>query len=220
MKNSEEAIERALGGLRDVEAPEGMERRILDGLEGRSVARRRSGWRRFAPVWLAMPSRPVATTSLTCGIAFAGLVAIALAIPAIRRFGHTPAQSLSQPKVNSVSVEPLIPAVPATVAKDAQLRSPEPGARSAVRFVARKNASTAKAARDSDSVALNEMHDASFPAPPMPLTEQERLLLRIVHKGDPVEIAMLDPVARAARDAEEKAAVTNFFEPPTTKGNE
>jgi hypothetical protein len=214
MKNSEETIERVLAGLRDVETPEGMERRILDGLEGRVQAR--SGLGRFAPAWLAMPSRPVATMSLMCGIAFAGLFAIALAIPAIRRFGHTPAQSLSQPKVNSVSVESLIPAVPETVAKNAQLRSSGSGAR----FAARKNAIRTKAVRDTDSVALNEMHDASFPAPPMPLTEQERLLLRIVHKGDPVEMAMLDPAVRAARDAEEKAAVTNFFEPPTTKGNE
>jgi hypothetical protein len=218
MKNSEEAIERVLAGLREVETPEGMERRILAGLEGRVQAR--SGLGRFAPAWLAMPSRPVATMSLMCGIAFAGLFAIALAIPAIRRFGHTPAQSLSQPKVNSVSVESLIPAVPETVAKDAQLRSSESGARSGARFAARKNAIRTKAVRDSDSVALNEMHDASFPAPPMPLTEQERLLLRIVHRGDPVEMAMLDPAVRAARDAEEKAAVTNFFEPPTTKGNE
>jgi hypothetical protein len=69
------------------------------------------------------------------------------------------------------------------------------------------------------------MHGASYPAPPMPLTEQEKLLLRIAHKSDPVELAMLDPVVRAARDAEEKAEVKNFFEPPTTgqsttKGNE
>jgi hypothetical protein len=64
------------------------------------------------------------------------------------------------------------------------------------------------------------MHAASFPAPPMPLTEQEKLLLRIVHRGDPVEMAMLDPAVRAARDAEEKADVARFFERPTTKGNE
>ena len=46
MKNSEEAIERVLAGLREVETPEGMGRRILNGLEGRAAVRTRSGWRR------------------------------------------------------------------------------------------------------------------------------------------------------------------------------
>jgi hypothetical protein len=54
----------------------------------------------------------------------------------------------------------------------------------------------------------------SFPAPPLPLTEQERLLLRIAHRGDPVELAMLDPKMRAARDEEDKAEVQRFFVQP------
>jgi hypothetical protein len=216
MKNSEEAIEKVLAGLRDTEAPDGMERRILKALEDRALARSPSMWRRLRPLWLVAPVRPVATMSLACGIAFAGLFAFALAIPAIRRLGHAPAQSLAQSKMNSVPVGSLPSATPETVAKSAELPSQGSGAR----LIGRKNVSRAKAVRDSDSEALNEMHDASFPAPPMPLTEQEKLLLRIAHKGDPVELAMLDPAVRAARDAEEKADVTKFFEPSTTKGNE
>jgi hypothetical protein len=56
---------------------------------------------------------------------------------------------------------------------------------------------------------------ASHPAPPMPLTEQERLLLRIAHRGDPVELAMLDPLRRAARDVEEQTEFQRFFKPRT-----
>jgi len=37
------------------------------------------------------------------------------------------------------------------------------------------------------------MSSGNHPAPPMPLTEQEKLLLRIAHKGDPEELAMLNP---------------------------
>jgi hypothetical protein len=58
---------------------------------------------------------------------------------------------------------------------------------------------------------------ASHPAPPMPLTEQERLLLRIAHRGDPVELAMLDPMRRAARDVEEQTEFQRFFKPRTTE---
>jgi hypothetical protein len=65
------------------------------------------------------------------------------------------------------------------------------------------------------------MRAPSYPAPPLPLTEQERLLLRIVHKDDPVEMAVLNPVLRAARDAEDQAEFQRFFvkpviEQPTT----
>jgi len=64
---------------------------------------------------------------------------------------------------------------------------------------------------DEDSVAMSEMRAASFPAPPMPLTEEERLLLRMVHKGGPVELAMLDPKMEEMREAEEKAEFQRFF---------
>jgi hypothetical protein len=45
----------------------------------------------------------------------------------------------------------------------------------------------------------------------MPLTEQERLLLRLVHKDDPVELAMLDSKMRALQDLEDKAEFQRFF---------
>jgi hypothetical protein len=46
------------------------------------------------------------------------------------------------------------------------------------------------------------MGAANHPAPPMPLTE---------HKGDPVEMAMLDPMQRASRNVEERAEFQRFF---------
>ena len=55
--------------------------------------------------------------------------------------------------------------------------------------------------------------EPSYPAPPMPLTEQERLLLQIAHRNDPVQVAMLDPVERGLTQARERAATTRFFTP-------
>jgi hypothetical protein len=221
MKNSDEAIAKVLAGLRESEAPDGMERRIQKALEDQATAQSRSVWGGSRPIWSAAPMRPVMTRSLAWGVALSGMFVVVLAIPAIRRLGHGGAQSHSQSKMNSTPAKSLPLAPPEIVAKSAQLPSPKSSARSVIK----KNTSSAKAVRDSDSEALNEMHGASYPAPPMPLTEQEKLLLRIAHKGDPVELAMLDPVVRAARDAEEKADVTKFFEPSTTgqsttKGNE
>jgi hypothetical protein len=76
------------------------------------------------------------------------------------------------------------------------------------------NAESAAAVVDGDSAALDDMHAASRPAPPMALTEQERLLLRLVHKDDPVELAMLDSKVRALQDSEEKTEFQRFFAQP------
>jgi hypothetical protein len=207
MKNSEEAIEKVLMGLRDADVPVGMERRILDGLEKRAAVRGRSGWRQLLPVWLVAPARPFAV-----GVVLAGVFSVALAIPAIRRLGHAPVQA----RRNSAPVESLS-AANSEVAKSAQPGSRRPSVRSLeeVNAGGQKEAETraggTAAALDSDSVALEEMHAASQPAPPMPLTEQERLLLRLVHKDDPVELAMLDSKMRALQDSEDKAEFQRFF---------
>jgi len=208
MKNSEEAIEKMLAGLRDAEAPAGMEHRILEALEDQASVQFRSGWRRLRPIWL--PERRGATVSFACGVAFAGMLAVALVIPAIRRLGHAPTQA----KMNSASVRPL----PPTASAGAATSVPVLPARPNMRWMA--SARRAGIVRDKDSAAVSKRQEASFPAPPMPLTEQEKLLLRIAHKGDPVEVAELNPAVRAARDSEDKAEVKKFFEPSTTGANQ
>jgi hypothetical protein len=129
MKNSGEAIEKVLAGLRNTEALDGMERRILDrltdGLEERAAAQSRSRWRQLLPVWLVAPARPVAVGSLVGGIALAGLFAVALAIPAIRRLGHPPVQ----PKKDVAPLDSLLSAN-SVAAKSAQPASSRSGARS------------------------------------------------------------------------------------------
>jgi hypothetical protein len=212
MKKSGEAIEKVLAGLRDADAPAGMERRILDGLEERAAARSRSGWRGWLPVWLVAPVRPVAVGSLVCGAALAGIFVVALAIPAIRRLGHAPLPV----KGNAVPAGSLRETNP-EAAKRVRPALSRPGSRS-LRVPAEAGETSAggvEAGMDSDSIALDEMHAASQPAPPMPLTEQERLLLRLVHKDDPVELAMLDSMLdsklRALQDSEDKAEFQRFF---------
>ena len=217
MKNSEEAIEKVLAGLRDAESAAGMERRILDqldGLEERAAVRSRSGWLRLRPIWLVAPARPVAVGSLVCGVALAGMFAVALAIPAIRRLGHVPAQGRRSPApVGSVAL-----GASEVAAKSAQPASSRSDVRALeevnagqIKAEGKTNEGSAEAVLDSDSVALEEMHAPSRPAPPMPLTEQERLLLRLVHKDDPVELAMLDSKVRALQDLEDKAEFQRFF---------
>jgi hypothetical protein len=67
---------------------------------------------------------------------------------------------------------------------------------------------------DCDPTAVAEANAPSLPAPPLPLTAQEKLLLRIAHHPNPVELAELDPHQREAAIAEEQAAYKRFFHPP------
>ncbi|MGI4758054.1 MAG: hypothetical protein ACRYGF_14530 [Janthinobacterium lividum] len=55
---------------------------------------------------------------------------------------------------------------------------------------------------------------ASFPAPPLPLTEQERLLLALVRREAPQRLLPLTESSRSATTQREKSAVTEFFAPP------
>jgi hypothetical protein len=211
MKNPEEAIDKVLTGLRDVHAPAGMEGRILGVLEEKASARGGLGWR----MWRMWPEVPAGARYVACGVALAGLFAVALAIPAIRRIGRPATRA----KVNQVRGG-LVSAAPSEMtARDASISMgrQNSGPREMTKVPSTNPAMIGETVRESDSVAVSEMLTPSFPAPPMPLTEQEKLLLRIVHQGDPVEIAMLNPVLRDAQNREEEAEVKRFFEPPTAE---
>jgi hypothetical protein len=239
MKDSDEAVEKVLAGLRECDAPVGMERRILDALEERAAARARPGWWRLRPDWLGLAPRPVAIRSLAWGVAVAGVFAVAIAIPAIRRLGRGSAQSsarsiaqfparsvaqssaqsvarsVEQSHMSPVSAGSLPGASPRDLAESTALPRARVRAGEQAEASEKTDVRSATAVHDGESVAVEEMLAASHPAPPMPLTEQERLLLRIAHKGDPVELAMLDPLRRAARDVEEQTEFQRFFKPRT-----
>ena len=52
---------------------------------------------------------------------------------------------------------------------------------------------------------------ASYPAPPLPLTEQERLLLRLAHRRDAENMAVLNREVQAAQMAKATAQFQQFF---------
>lgn len=194
MENPEKAIERVLEGLRDAEAPVGMERRIVEAVRERVAEGAGHGWLR-RPIWLE-------TRRVGWG---AGAVAVLVAVAMLYTMRRAPEMVqrravAGMPAVGSkVAVENGGPLRPGGTGRQ-NVREPL--------GMSRVRRASARVVDDSDSVAL---HASNHPAPPMPLTEQERLLLRIVHKGDPVEMAMLDPMVRAARNVEEQAEFQRFF---------
>src|SRR5487761_992769 len=153
MKNSEEAIEKVLAGLRSSDAPAGMERRILEAVQNRTSTGSRTGWRRLRQIWLEIQTPTLVTRSLACGVAVAGIFAVVLAILAIHWPGRTPAQS----KRNSDTVASLPPRPSEVVAESAQ----PPAPRSSVRLREKTKVRRANLVRASDSVALREMRAPS-----------------------------------------------------------
>jgi hypothetical protein len=202
MENSDEAIERVLAGLRDAEAPAGIERRILEAV--RDSAPRRRGWR------LAMPRRLVGMRPYA--IAVAGVVVVSSMVCWTALRDHRAGNGSTGSKSRLVPANPSDPEVRVAAAR-AQQPWPE---RPVVRRREKTNARRAGFVRDDESAALHEMRAGNRPTPEAPLTEEEKLLLRIAHRGDPVEMAALNPLLWAVRDAEEKAEVKRFFEPSTT----
>jgi hypothetical protein len=182
MRNSEETIEMIMAGLRDAEASPGMEGRILASVEARASERR------------------VATPRWAWAMAMAGVAAALLfiAILSIHRHGQPPAQAQQH----------VLPAETARDAQPATLLSQKP-----IEFnkaVAPRR--TGARIRSEEAVLLSDLHTPSHPAPEAPLTQEEKLLLRVVHKGDPQVIAMLDPEERARQEAKSEAEFQKFVE--------
>jgi hypothetical protein len=65
--------------------------------------------------------------------------------------------------------------------------------------------------RPGDVSAVEETQSASYPAPPLPLTEQEKLLLRLAHRRDPQNMAILNRDERATQSAKATEQFQQFF---------
>ncbi len=203
MKTSEEIIDQTLAGLRDTQPPAGMEDRVLHAIQDRASSP--SVWRWWRPLEMR-------AQSWSWGAAAAGIAAVflSLAVLSAHRRDHNTVESSRQP----VPVKAQPPAVQTAVAE------PAPHAMPVKRIAVRKGTQKTQSLSEEDAIALSEMRAPSHPAPEMPLTQQERLMLRIVHGGDPVELAELDPQVRAAQYAQQKAEFKDFFEPPRTGDKE
>jgi hypothetical protein len=214
MKEPEEAIERVLAGLRSTSAPIGMDRRIMDALGTRASVRSRWDWLR----WSLASVHPGTTQFTNWSVGVGVVCVVVLTVTANYRSTHVDSPS----KRISISVA-TIPAVASVVATNSSQATPfRLGVGRAKAAKPERKASVWKAgvAGDSESLAEEEMLAVSHPPPPMPLTEQEKLLLRIAHKDDPLEVAALNPAVRATRYEEEKAEVQRFFESARLGDNE
>jgi hypothetical protein len=191
MREADKTIERLMTGLRDIEPPAEMQRRILEAMRAHEAAASdplRHG--RITP-WLLRPS---VAMSLACAAALAAWLIVAVKV---HQPWHAPAETTSY----STHAAARRDTRPVTVAQKAHI---EPR-RTAARVPARRP-------RVGDVSAADETQAASYPAPPLPLTEQEKLLLRLAHRDDAENTAMLSPDLQATQSAKATQQFQQFFE--------
>jgi hypothetical protein len=76
----------------------------------------------------------------------------------------------------------------------------------------RRTAARVTARRPRDLPAGSVMQSAGYPAPPLPLTEQEKMLLRVAQRNDAQNKALLNPDFQAAQSAKNTEQFQHFFE--------
>jgi hypothetical protein len=195
MRDADGTIERLLAGLRDAEPPGGMERRILEALDGmgaREAATSTSLWHR--------PLRPAIAMLVACTV-------ILMVAFTVQQRKHVPGQQF-------VPLKPTEGLNGAPNIVSSRRRGPKPQDTPGDQRV-RSNGAAARqlppVKHPQDAPAVGETQTASFPAPPLPLTEQERLLLRLAHRGDADNMAILNRDLRAAQTAKATEQFQQFF---------
>ena len=218
----EDAINKVMEGLRGTRAPEGMERRILQRLAENTTPRTQPGWK---SAWWVMLFRSPSGWVLASVVA---AVLLAVLTPVLIR-RHDPPFVL--PAKNWSPITPLTPAAYAAGTRGAELTHAvlrESGARNAGGLT---TVAVTKEDREA-ALSMERMLAPSQPAPPLPLTVQERLLLNRESHSDPLLLAACDRNMQDQHSARLEAEFSDFFkssfgpartqdyEPPKTETDE
>jgi hypothetical protein len=184
MKDAEPTIERLLAGLRDAEPQPGLELRILDAMQARKTIA-------SVPIWKRL--RPQTFPAFAMWLASALIITGALVAIALHQRSRVPADS-SHPSTLAVRQE--------SPAEALTQKTPVPARRPAARVLP-KHSRTMPPEPD--------LRAAGFPAPSLPLTEEEKLLLRLAHRRNPEDLAILNPAVQAAQSAKANEQFQQFF---------
>jgi hypothetical protein len=202
MKNSDEAIEKVLAGLRNSEPPAGMELRILAAAKRRESSQPASSWLREKLLWLLTSSSQQRAWRVALVATTAAFLLAALIIPSIQRHRNPSTQSEFHP---DATVTPT----PVNTRESANL----PRSQSTVPASDKHAKRGARLVSTTFPLHPHEMRNLSHPAPEAPLTQQEKLLLRVAQSGNPHVFAMLNTEIRTRREAEEDAEFQRFADP-------
>jgi len=213
----DDAIDRTLGVLRDAAPPAGMETRIVQRLAEQRVnttedaSLGRDLFARLTPQsqWLRGAFCGAAAASLACAILFFATrpAHTPLQNGSAAQAGGGPSQHGAAPQTVRTTPVSVRAEVPAGQSGNAPCGNPA--------LIRAHNNSAAPRVYPSEDRPI--LRSASFapskPAPPTPLTAQERALIQLVRTASPAAVAALSPAAEQKADAEREAAFEKFFAP-------
>lgn len=222
-------IDRALESLRDAHPRPGLDLRIVHALETLEAQRNS-----FQPARSSL--RLIHSVPLAAWLA-SGTLALAILAALLLPHHERPAPSatatstaLSRPSLAVLhpersAAEPRTPGLEASQAPhSASIATRYPGTLASGLSTAKKTegalapgVTAPLTATPSEAALLADLHTPSHPAPPLPLSPQEKALLRLLRYGNATQIASLNdlnPTVRSARDAAEAADFHDFFNPP------
>jgi hypothetical protein len=205
----EHDIERVLEGLGRTEAPRGLEERVLRAM----TARQSTSQRGFAFAWVAVAALVV--TGVLIAVSKQRESALAIEEQKTAQAGAFDT-SIPTHHFSPAQVSPAFRMnLPTHVIPDPSFER--------AGLQSRRDASSNQSALAAEGMFIppNKLipikadvaEEAGFPAPPAPLTDQERLLLRLARKPNEATIAMFDPTIREERAAAEKEEF-DFLNPP------
>jgi len=211
-------IDRALSALRDAQPRSGLEGRILASLEHRADAPQPTRFHISAhlALWAATSAAIIAVASMIVlrqhgARAPQNSVILSEASPSDAQSKNPETARLT------TNLEPSSTTNPSRTAHTVSSR-PERAARSGETCISDHPGCSVDAndvtTTPTDTQLLADLHAPSHPAPPLPLTPQEKLFLRMVRYGNLTELAELNPVVRAQHDDDETAAFKAFFPDP------
>jgi len=189
MRDADEMVQRLLISLRDAKPAAGMEQRILTAIQHAAEAREAAHAGRRWVLWPGWSRLALAMVMAGAAVLTVGLVLIVTGRP-------------HRPTLTNVRSHPTRADARQTGLKVAQ--KPHGRSRHAASVVPMIRARSQHAFADEVSASK------SYPAPPLPLTEQERLLLRLARR-DPGSLTILDPDVRGAQTARSTEQFQRFF---------
>jgi hypothetical protein len=195
MKTTDQSIDQLLQALGTAAVPSGLEQRVNARLAQHSVYQKNAPSlvsRIFKSTWTVSFSylqiRPA--TVLTTGIVVFGA-------GCLFQFAHVRTQTAASGKVPTLLSKPFMPKSP----PNTQAISHKFAASSPPSVNLSELQRPSPTSNDFDAIALAETIAPSHPAPPLPLTMQETLLLHSTRPGQPLEIAELDILRESAVNA-------------------
>jgi len=223
----DQSIDRVLQALRDAAPPAGMERRILNTLEAETqrTTLRQSQRSYASPLRRLFAPRQSFGSVIPSGAKRSRGIPVFRDARATKLLRWTPIAALAALTVAALlTLTPRrhTPATPANSTHQTFPQAPAPQPPTTVNTTATSHHTIAPPRPTQPHyIEISQPEETaplSHPAPPIPLTAQERLLLRYARHGRTDDLAQISNERKAAREEQEAAEFQAFFEPPIKIG--